>query len=116
MRIDSSFQEFSNSSIQIEDVLYQSPRSKPAGIRGRPKQGAGDAIEYLGHFAFPIEQPRKNHPLEITLGYDDRAWRCRRTRARHGREIKREFAESDVNQNAAYQMQVQLLNSVPLRD
>ena len=25
----------------------------------------------LGHFAFPVDQPRKNHPLEITLGYDE---------------------------------------------
>jgi molecular chaperone DnaK len=25
----------------------------------------------LGHFAFLLEHPRKNHPLEVTLGYDE---------------------------------------------
>jgi hypothetical protein len=28
----------------------------------------GEATISLGHFAFPIDRPRKNHPLAITLG------------------------------------------------
>jgi hypothetical protein len=31
-------------------------------------RGPGDEPVSLGHFAFGLERPRKNHPLEVTLG------------------------------------------------
>ncbi len=49
----------------------------------------------LGHFAFPVDRPRKNHPLEITLGYDEHG--MVRVLARDpdtGRAVQRDFTGS----------------------
>jgi molecular chaperone DnaK len=37
-------------------------------VQGR---GEGGAAASLGHCAFLLERPRKNHPLEVILGYDE---------------------------------------------
>ena len=36
------------------------------------RRNLGDEPTSLGSFVFPITQPHRNHPLEVTLGYDDR--------------------------------------------
>jgi len=49
----------------------------------------------LGYFAFPLDQPRKNHPLEITLGYDEHGMVSVVARDPDtGREVKRDFTGS----------------------
>ncbi len=34
-------------------------------------KGQGEPPVSLGNFEFPIRRPRKNHPLEVTIGYDE---------------------------------------------
>lgn len=58
-------------------------------------KGSSKAPVSLGHFAFPVDRPRKNHPLENTLGYDEH--RMVNVVAREpdsGREVKRDFTGS----------------------
>src|SRR5262249_17989884 len=55
----------------------------------------GETPISLGQFAFPVERPRKNHPLELTLGYDEQG--MVRVVARDpdsGREVQRDFTGS----------------------
>ena len=75
-----------------------------------------EAAISLGHFAFPIDRPRKNHPLEITLGYDEHGMvsvvACDPDT---GREVQRDLAESAHPMDRIL-AQKALLVSVPLRE
>jgi molecular chaperone DnaK len=56
----------------------------------------GEPPASLGYFAFPVDRPRKNHPLQITLGYDERGMVSVTARDPDaGREVKRDFTGSD---------------------
>lgn len=58
-------------------------------------KGPDELPTSLGHFAFPIERPRKNHPLEVTLGYDDQGLVSVVARdPETKREVKRDFTGS----------------------
>jgi molecular chaperone DnaK len=49
----------------------------------------------LGHFAFPVDRPRKNHPLEITVGYDEHGMVSVMARdPDSGREVRRDYTGS----------------------
>ena len=76
----------------------------------------GEAAISLGHFAFPIDRPRKNHPLEITLGYDELGMvsvvACDPDT---GREVQRDLAGSAHPMDRIL-AQKALLVSVPLRE
>jgi molecular chaperone DnaK len=56
----------------------------------------GEPPASLGYFAFPVDRPRKNHPLEITLGYDERGMVSITARDPDaGREVKHDLAGTD---------------------
>ena len=59
------------------------------GVEGLPQRGGdqdkiifeivqrkdpGDEPTRLGRFTVPIERPRRNYPIEVTLGYDARGF------------------------------------------
>ena len=81
-----------------------------------PVKAPGEAAISLGHFAFPIGRPRKNHPLEITLGYDEHGMvsvvACDPDT---GREVERDPAGSAHPMDRIL-AQKALLDSVPLRE
>jgi molecular chaperone DnaK len=66
--------------IVVEVVQVRSPSEAPTS---------------LGHFAFPVDQPRANYPLEVTFGYDDQGLVSVLARdPQTGREVKRDFTGS----------------------
>ena len=76
----------------------------------------GEAAISLGHWALPIDRPRKNHPLEIALGYDELGMvsvvACDPDT---GREVQRDLAGSAHPMDRIL-AQKALLDSVPLRE
>ena len=74
----------------------------------------GESPTSLGYFAFPIERPRKNRPLEITLGYDEHGMVSVVARdSDTGREVQREFSSSSYPRDRIL-AQKALLDSVNL--
>jgi hypothetical protein len=74
----------------------------------------GEPAISLGYFAFPIDRPRKNHPLEITIGYDELG--MVRVVARDpdtGREVQMDLTGSQHPMDRIL-AQKALLDSVPL--
>jgi molecular chaperone DnaK len=76
----------------------------------------GEPVISLGQFAFAVDRPRKNHPLEITLGYDERGMVSVVARDPDtGREVTREFTGSPHPMDRIL-AQKALLDSVPLSE
>lgn len=78
--------------------------------------GPDDPPLSLGHFAFPISNPRKNHPLEVTLAYDQSG--IAKGVAREpdsGSEARQEFASEAVVEETSL-AQRELLDSVRLSE
>jgi molecular chaperone DnaK len=99
-------------------ITYYTNRAEQARIILNIVQvkSPGEAPTSLGDFAFPIERPRKNHPFEITLGYDEQGMVSVVARdADTGREVKREFTGTShsFGRNLA---QKSLVDSVSLCD
>jgi molecular chaperone DnaK len=70
----------------------------------------------LGQFAFPVVRPRKNHPLEIAIGYDEHGMVsvvARDPETKH--EVKRDFSGSAHPQGRFLEQQA-LLETVTLCD
>jgi molecular chaperone DnaK len=77
--------------------------------------GQGDEPTSLGHFAFPLESPRKNHPLEVALGYDDLGLVTVQARdPESGRDVRREFGEAGLAQAGRLSEQSGLVEGVRL--
>jgi molecular chaperone DnaK len=75
----------------------------------------GEPIFSLGHFAFPLERPRKNHPLEVTLGYDDRGLVTVVARDPDtGRAVRREYGAVVDGDESRSLEQARLLGNVKL--
>jgi molecular chaperone DnaK len=71
----------------------------------------------LGHFAFPLENPRPLHKLEVTLGYDAHGLVTVDARdAGTGREVRREFGGSESQGADEMRAQAELLASVRLNE
>ena len=68
----------------------------------------------LGYFAFTIESPRKNHPLEVSFAYDEQGLVSVFARdPETGREAKRDFTSSPLpSERILYQKS--LLDAVDL--
>jgi molecular chaperone DnaK (HSP70) len=97
---------------RAESVRVVIPRNTPMPVRAtsvfysnRPDQrrmvfevvrvSAGGDAESLGHFAYLIENPRKNHPLEVSLGYDPLGGVTVDARDPHtNREVRQEFGDA----------------------
>jgi molecular chaperone DnaK len=74
----------------------------------------GDPPVSLGHFAFPIAEPRKNYPLEVTLGYDDQGMVSVNAHdPESGHEVKRELGDSKHPMDRIL-TQKAMLDTVPL--
>jgi molecular chaperone DnaK len=79
-------------------------------------KGPGDAPLPLGNFHFPIERPRKNYPLELTVCYDSEGVVTVAAQdAETGREVKREFTGATQAVDPVLAQRV-LLESVKLCD
>ena len=117
--------------MQVDTII---PRNTPVPIRrtityytNRPDQGriileivqvkgSDELPTSLGHFAFPIERPRKNHPLEVTLGYNEQGLVSVVARdPETKREVKRDFTGSAHPRDAILEQQA-LLETVRLCD
>jgi molecular chaperone DnaK len=69
----------------------------------------------LGHFAFGLERPRKNHPLEVTLGYDELGLVTVQARDPDtGREVRQEFGDPAAPGSDRLHAQAELVGNVRL--
>lgn len=71
--------------------------------------------ESLGHFAFKLENPRKNLPLEVSIGYDERGLVSIVARdPDSGQEVKQAFEDASVEGLGKVLDQAELLRKMPL--
>jgi molecular chaperone DnaK len=79
-------------------------------------KSSSDPPTSLGYFAFPVDQPRGNYPLEVTFGYDEQGLVSVVARdPQTGREAKRDFTDSPHPSERLLQ-QKHLLDSIELCD
>jgi molecular chaperone DnaK len=74
----------------------------------------GEPIFSLGHFAFPLERPRKNHPLEVTLGYDRGLVTIVARDPDTGRAVRQEYGTAVDRDEGRALEQARLLHNVKL--
>jgi molecular chaperone DnaK len=79
-------------------------------------KSSADEPTHLGYFAFPVERPRKNLPLEVTFGYDEQGMITVVARdPETGHEVKRDFTNTPHPSDRIL-AQKALLDSVPLAE
>ncbi len=100
-------------------VTYHSNRADQARMVFEVVQVTGRRSEpiSLGHFAFALERPRKNHPLEVTLGYDELGMVAVQARDPDtGQEVLRGLGDPTDPNSARLRKQADIVASVRLLD
>jgi molecular chaperone DnaK len=93
-------------------VTYYSNRPDQARTVFEVVQVVGSETEpsSLGNFAFLLERPRKNHPLEVALGYDHLGLVTVEARdPETGRAVRREYGDDTLTSQGELVATVQLL-------